>query len=210
MSGAEGMLVPALIAGAGTAANYYGEKQAANERRGILNNAFAKVNDTTDKATKLVTDEGAKLAGDQRLQAMQGQEAAAYNQAQQDLTKTGAAGGIDTVGDGGNVSGDFMKAKADRALAEGNRMTAIARELARTRSPSLMLQDEGLRRADIAGQTNSMFGSTRNLTNAAQLDAQGVDSPWWGKMGKLAQMAALAYATGGGAAGGGASAGLAM
>lgn len=213
MSGTEAFWVPALIAGAGTAAEYSAEKSAAGDRRDILNRAFAKTQETTDRATNMVTQEGAKMTGANRMQAMADQEAAAFGQAQQDMTQTGAGGStIDTAGDGGNVSADFMRAKTDSALTEGNRMTAIARELAKTRAPGSMVQDETLRRADLAGKTGSMFGTARNMSQAATMDAQDVTAPWYGQVGKLAKMAALAYMAGGtgGAGAGGSSAGLAM
>lgn len=198
------MYIAAAVAAAGTAADVSAQRQAAKERRGILNQAFQDTQKATDKATQLVAQEGAKYQGDQRMQDVLSREDAAYLQEQKDLAGAGAGGNmIDTAGDPGAVSGDFLRAKADKALSEGARMSAIARELAKTRAPGQLMTSEGLRRADVAQQTGSIFGTSQNMTNAAGLDAQSVTEPWWGTAGKLARTAAMAYMMGG--AGGAAS-----
>lgn len=201
MSGAEPLVLAALAGG--TALEYSAQRQAAKERRSILNQSFRDTQKATDQAAQLVTKEGEKY-GAGRAQDLQSQEDLAYAQSQRDLQGAGAGGDIiGTAGDAGAVSGDFVRAKADKALSEGTRMTAIARELAKVRAPGRMQNEEALRRAEVGQQAGSIFGTARNMAGAAELDAQNVQEPWWGTVGKLAKTAALAYATGG--AGGGAS-----
>lgn len=183
---------PYLAVG-GAAANYLGEQQANRERRGILNRAMAQTNEAQDKATELVQDEAKNYAPDQRLKDMQAQEQAAYERAQQD---TGGAVLEDAKG---NVSDAYVRAKADKAIQEGDRLSKIAREMARVRAPGLQMHNEGLGLADLAGRTGSMFGSARNMAQAAQLDAQAVDAPWWGQLGKLAQAVGSGLMLGAGA-----------
>lgn len=203
MSGAEPLALAALAGG--TTLDYMGQRQAARERRDILNRSFRGTQEATDRATRLVADEGANYNGATRQQAMQEQEASNLARELQDLQSTGATGAnVSTVGDTGAVSGDFVRAKADKALSEGTRMTAIARELAKTRAPGQLTTNEALRRADVGQKTGSIFGTAQNMANAYNLDAQSVQEPWWGTAGKLARTAALAYTLGG--AGGGAGA----
>lgn len=202
MSGAEAMYIAAAVAAAGTAAEYQGQQDKARKQRGILNEAFQDQKKATDKAAALVLDEANQLSGDARQQAMVGQEAQAFAQTQKDLA--GAGGDIVGSSTSGNVSSDFMKAKADKAVSEGNRLTAIAREAAKLRAPGQMTADEKQRQADLMSRTGSMWGTTRNKSQAAALDAQSVQDPWYGTAGKIAKAAAMAYMMGGG---GGAGAG---
>lgn len=202
------------VAAAGTAASMYGDKVAADERRSILNKAFRRTEESQDKTNKQVLDEGAKLTGQQRMADMQAQADANVLQSTQDL-KGGAAMDaqgnaiIDTAGSDGNVSSDYVKAKADKALGEGERLSSIARELAKVRAPGQVATTESQRRADMTSGLNSMWSSTRNLNSADTLDAQNVDSPWWGKLGKVAQMVGMAAMAMPAAAGAGAgSAGM--
>lgn len=206
MSGAEAMWVAAAVAAAGTAAEYQGQQDKARKQRGILNEAFQDQKKATDKASALVLDEANQLGGDARQQAMFDQEAQAFAQTQKDLA--GAGGDIVGSSTSGNVSSDFMKAKADKALSEGNRLTAIAREAAKLRAPGQMTADEKQRQADLMSRTGSMWGTTRNKSQAATLDAQSVQDPWYGTAGKIAKAAAMAYMMGG-AGGAGAGAGAA-
>lgn len=210
MSGVEPIALAALAGG--TAANVMGQRQANKERRSITNRAFEDSQKTGDKATALVQAEGANFQGDKRMESMRQQEMAAFDQAQKDLTGAGVQGAtLDTAGDQGNVSSAFMRSKADRALSEGDRLTGIARELAKTRAPGLTQQNEGMRLADTLQQSGSLWGGAKRRVEAGQLDAENVQEPWWGTVGKLAQQAALAYMGGGfGGAGAGGTAGATL
>jgi hypothetical protein len=201
--------IPYIVMAVGTAASIAGQRRAANERRSILNRSFAETQQATDKATQLVAQEGANYTGATRQQAMQEAEASNLARELQDMQGAGATGAnVATAGDTGAVSGDFVRAKADKALSEGTRMTAIARELAKTRAPGQLTTNEALRRADVGQTTGSIFGTAQNMANAYNLDAQSVQEPWWGTMGKLAATAASIYAMGaGGAAGAAGSSG---
>lgn len=200
------MLAALAVAGAGTAVSNAADKRAAGDRRNILNRSMDRTVETQGKATDLVLNEAGKYSPDQRLADMKAQEDANYQQAQKDGAIPGAVPGA-TQGQARAMSlGD-----ADKALAEGNRMTAIARELAKVRAPGQLGAKDSARRAEMAGETGSMWSNDRAQSNAAGLDAQSVSAPWWGTLGKVAQSAgmmmagnamggaAAATATGGGA-----------
>lgn len=188
-------LIPLLISAGGTAMQMSAQRDQQKQQRRILNRQMDENKQATDKAAQLVQQEAAKMAPDARQQEMVAQEQAVYDQQQKDL-QTGAGGGavIDAAGSAGNVSADFLKAKADRAIDEGSRLSAIARELAKTRAPSQVMMQEGLGRAAMAGNLNSMWGSRRNMSSAAGMDAQSVQQPLYGALGQ----AVAAYGASGG------------
>ncbi len=171
---------PYLVAG-GTAASMIGERQAQKERNQILSRSMQRTDETQDKAQDVVMDEAAMFAPDQRQKAIEAEEAAAYERAMQDVG--GAT--IDTTAKG-NVSEAYTQAKADKASSEGERTSAIARELAKVRAPGQQLQTEGLRRADLTGRLGSMWSGARGNANAANLAAQGVEAPVYADLGRLA------------------------
>lgn len=197
MSGAEPLILAAALGG--TALEIQGQRQAAKERRSILNQAFDEQRRTTEKSAQMLADEGAKFSGDERQKAIDAQEAAVYGQTQQDLA--GAGGDMVGSATGGNVSSDFMKAKADKAITEGNRLTAIAKEAAKLRAPGMLVDSEKQRQADLMGRTGSMWNRTRNMVNAGVMDAQSVQEPGYAQLGRLAKQAAMIYALGGAGAG---------
>lgn len=196
----------ALLAG-GTYLKMRGDKKAGEERRDILNRSLQRTQATSEDAARQVVAEGQQFTPDARATAMQGQENAAFQRAQSDLAAGGAGGDVvDTAGGAGANSAAFVKAKADKAVSEGNRITEIAREMARTHGTSDLLNAEGLRRADLSGRLGSAAASSRNMAQADQLDAQNVDTPLYGKLGGLAQMAGAAWLAGGAGAGAGGAA----
>lgn len=192
--------LPYLLMAGGTVAQMAGQRQQQKERRNILNRSFEQTQQVSDKAAQSVVQEGAQYAPDDRMAAMHAQEDAAFQQARADIGSTGGAT-LQTASGGGNASADFVRAKAGKAIAEGNRITEIAREMARTRSPGDLMTAEGMRRADLSQKIGSSFGTARNMAGAAQMDAEGVDMPVYGKLGALAQMAGSAWAMGGAGAG---------
>lgn len=203
MTGAEipvGAYVAGATAIAGTAAEADAARRKRNQQRDILNQAFRKSSENADKANAAVMDAGAEMDATKRLAEMQGEETQTFGQAMGDLKASGAGGDIiSAAGDAGNTSADFAKAKADRALTEGNRMTAMAREMAKVRAPGQMQMNQGLRRADAQERASSIWGSNRNMMDAYTSDAEGVQDPWYGTVGKLAKTAAMAYLIGGAA-----------
>lgn len=186
--------VPYLVLAAGTYAGMRGDQIQADRQRSILNRAMEDTDKTNQKATQAVVAEGQKYAGDARAQDMQSREAQIYQQSQNDLAKAGAGGGfVDTAGGAGDVSSDFAKAKADSVLAETNHLSTIARQLSKVRSTGDMLNNEGLRRADLTGQLGDWWSTNTDMSRAAQMDAQDVQAPWWGTVGKLAAAAYGGY-----------------
>ena len=45
---------------------------------------------------------------------------------------------------------------------------------------------EALRRASLTGELGSRWSRNRNMSNAAQMDAQSVEAPWYSDLGKIA------------------------
>ena len=172
--------IPLLLGG--TAAQIIGARKADNERRAILNRSLQNTSRTQDRAQELIDQEGKKYAPESRTAEMQAQQAALEAQQRNDVG--GAT--IQTAGDTGNVSDDFLKAKADSAISEGNRLTARIRELAGARAPGAQVNAEGLRRAGVLGNVGSMWSSARGRAQAGEAAASNVDMPWWGQLGKVA------------------------
>lgn len=201
---------PYILMAAGTAASVAGQQSQAREQRRILNRAMEATDKTQKEGAQMVLDQAQKLSPIQRQQALADQEAATYAQAQKDLAGRMDAGGtgaiIDTAGDAGAVSSDFVKAKADKAISEGSRLMEVAREAAKTRAPGQLLTTEGQQLSDLMGQLGSKYGANKNMSQAAGLDAQNADTPLYGKLGKIASMVGSMWAGGaGGAAGAGAT-----
>lgn len=193
-----------LLAGAGTGLEMMGNRRAEKDRRNILNGALERTAKNQDSAAQKVLAEGANY-GQKRLEDVANQEQTAMAQSLKDIGAQDAAGAgasvIDTAGDAGAVSEDFIKAKADRAISEGNRLTSVARELAKVRAPGQQMNAEGLRRAELTGELGSAASSNRARTQAASLDAESVDAPWWGKAGALAKQVGMIAAMTAGAPG---------
>lgn len=193
--------IPYLIAAGGTALQMKASNDANQERRGILNSQMARDETASKKGAALVLEEGQKLNPGQRQENLQAQEDQISAQQMQDL-KTGAGGGdlgaVETAGDAGNVSSDFVKEKAARAVTEGNRLTDIAKALAKTRSTTSLQGEEALGRADLAGELGNLYGANANLGRASGIDASAV-TPNQGLtgLGTVASMIGTGMAAGG-------------
>lgn len=187
MSGAEA--IPYIMAAVGTAAQMKATGDAADERRSILNNQLSRDEEAAKKSSQLVLDESGKFAPEERKEALASNEEKLFGQQQKDLEAGaggGALGAVDTSGGAGNVSDDFVRAKADRAVTEGNRLTSIARELAKTRAPGQMQIDEGYSRGNLASELQNLQGSNQNFARAAGNDASNVQESNLGSYGKIA------------------------
>jgi len=192
MTGAEAAYVPLLISAVTARLQYQGAQEEKSQRRTILNRSMQETSDTADKAAQEVSKEGAKFNPEQRAMDMKAAQDATYAQSQADL---GGAGGDIVTAAGGNTSAAFNSAKAERAGSEGNRITALAQEMARVRAPGQLNTEEGLRRGALAGELSNMWSSRRNMNQASQLDAQGVESGL-GTAGTLVGLAGQAYGAG--------------
>jgi hypothetical protein len=194
MTGMEPATVAMLVSAAGTAASMQAQQEAADERSSIINRSLMQTDVAGDKASRLVAEEAQNYNPADRETALNQQQEATFQQGQKDMG--GATLEIDGAGDDGNVSSDYLSAKAERALSEGQRMTAIARELAKTRAPGQLQANEGIRRAGLAGDLSSMWSGARAGANAAGMDAEGVAAPWYGNVGQIAGAAASGYGSG--------------
>lgn len=190
--------IAAALALAGTGAQMIGARQQQKKQRAILNRSMDETNKTQREASAQVLDEAKKFTPEDRMQSMRDAEQSAFSQAQQDVGG-GAAANIPTAA--GNVSDAYVKSAADKAISEGNRLTAIAREAAKVRAPGSMQNAEGLRRAQLTGDLGSRWSRTRNMANAAQMDAQSVEAPWYSDLGKIASAVGSAALMAPGAAG---------
>lgn len=173
--------------------------QQADEQRAELNKALTRTDQTQKKANTAIGEEAAKLAPAARMATLNSQVAANDGRATADLQAAGAteSGGnaiIDTSGDHGAVSKDFLAAKADRALTEGSRLTQIARQLAAARAPGQLQEQEGLDRADLGERLGDWWGTTKSLANANAISSGNIEMPAYGALGGLASQLGAAYA----------------
>lgn len=187
--------IPYVIAAVGAASSISAQRSQAKQQRRILNASLDRSENATRKATALVDREGQNFAPDARRAALEQQEQVALNQSKADLAGAGA-NVIDTAGGGGNVSADFVKTQADRQISEGQRLTSLAKESAKTRAPSLLGESDAQRRANLAGELQNSFSSNRNQSAAAGLDAGAVQQPAYGQIGSLLSSLGSAYVAG--------------
>lgn len=201
---------PYLVAG-GTAASIYGQHQQERQQKQILNRAYDQTDKDQQQGNAKVLQEAQSMAPTQRAADLKAAEDAAFARIQGDTAPAVGAGGaaIGTSQPGGTVvSSDFLKAKADSALAEGGRQTAIARELAKVRSVGNVVQDETQRRSALAESLGSMWNTDKAGARAATLDAQDVGTPMIGQLGQIASLAGMAGGMMGPAAGAAGGAGV--
>jgi hypothetical protein len=204
---------PYLLAIGGAALKSSADAKQADEQRSQLNAALARTDQAQHKANGLIEEQAATLSPIARAAAMATQTGANIQQAKSDLTAAGATGSdgnaiINTSGDDGAVSKEFLTAKADRALSEGNRLSAIAQQLAQLRTPGQLQEQEGQQRANLTEQLADMWGTTQGLNNGNQQTAAQVQPPAYGQLGELASTVGTAYASKGMGKGLGASRGL--
>jgi len=188
---------PYLLAG-GTAASMYGQHQQQKEQRGIVNRSMEQADRTQKKAVEQTLGVAQEdLSAQSRLRQMQGAEEANFARTQGDLQGAGADL-IDTAQPTGG-SQQFLTAKADRATQEGDRMTTLARELAKVRSSDDVQMNGGIKLGRLAEELGSKWNSQRANSQAAQMDAQDVGVGAIGQLGKIAQIAGAAGLFGGAA-----------
>jgi len=172
-------LLPMALSLGGYLMNSNAQQEAADEKRNILNQQLARDEAAQKKSTQMVTDEAKNFSGDKRLNDMATNEQAISTQQNADL-QAGAGGNqvgsFDTSGDAGNVSEDFIKGKAQKAVSEGNRLTSLAREIAKTRAPGVLQNNEAERRADLSSTLQNLFGSNSNMAKATENDANSVQA----------------------------------
>lgn len=188
--------MPYLLAAGGTVASLTAAEQQADDRRRILNQQLERDEQATDKSTALVQEEGKRFDQQERMKGLEQSEAKTYEQTQADLAGAGG-GAIAAAADSANVSGDFLQTKAARAIEEGTRLTSIARESAKARAPGMLQFGDSLKRADLAGKLQNLWGSAGNMNRASRQDAESVQEPVYGSLGRIATAAGGAMASGG-------------
>ncbi len=195
MSGTEPMIYAYLAA---TALQLQGQQEQKRERRNILNASLADAERTQKSAVEQVTQEAEQLSPEERMRQMAEAEQQTYDRAMGDIQGAGGAA-IDTAAGGGAVSADFARALGERRMSENARLSAIARELAKVRAPQEVATEAAMRRGAMAERLGSLWSSQRGRSDAARLDADGVEMPTYGQIGGLAQTAIGAYSGAGGA-----------
>jgi hypothetical protein len=180
----------------GTAASMSAQHQQEKQQRTILNRQLERDEKATDKSTQMVLDEGQRYSMQNRQDGLQQNEQKAFDQAQADINGAGGAS-IGTAADNSNVSDDFLKTKAARTVDEGNRLTSIAREAAKSRAPGMLGLDDSLSLASMSGGQRNLWGTTKNMSGAAGMEAQSVGQPAYGALGKIATAAGGAMAANG-------------
>lgn len=184
-----GGLLAAGLSAAGTVAQMQAAEDERNQKRQILNRQLERDDQASQKSNEQVLQEGQRYAQANRQQGLQDAEDQTYKQTQADLQGAGGAN-IGTAGEAGNVSEDFLKTKAARAIDEGNRLTQVARETAKSRAPGQLQMGDSLSMANLAGNLQNLWGTTKNMSGATNLDAQDVSMPMYGQLGKVASAVA--------------------
>jgi hypothetical protein len=195
MGGGEAIL-PLLVSAAGTAATISAEQKQQDDQRRILNRQMERNDQATKNSTQQVLQEGQRYDMSNRQQGLQDAENRTFAQTQADLQGAGGAA-ITGAADAGNVSDDFLKTKAARAIEENTRLTDAAREAARTRAPGQLQMDDSLSMANLAGNLQNLWGTTKQMASANGLDAQGVQAPGYGNLGKVATAVGTSMASNG-------------
>jgi hypothetical protein len=188
--------IPAVIALVGTGLQMSAAHQQEKKQRNVLNRQLERDETASDKSAQMVLDEGRRYTMQNREDALQQNEQKAYDQAQADINGAGGAA-ISAAADNSNVSDDFLKTKAARAVEEGTRLTSIAREAAKARAPGMLGLDDSLSLAGMAGGQRNLWGTTKNMNGAAGLEASATGQPAYGALGKIATAAGGAMAASG-------------
>ncbi len=191
-----GEIAALALAAGGTAASVSAQQEAADERRKTLNRQIENTEQATKKQVDLIQDEGERFSPEARAAEMAAAEDAAATRANQDLEGAGGAT-IATAGDPGNVSKDFLTAKADRAITEGSRLTALSRELAKIRAPGQLTLNDSLSQANLAGNLSNVRGTNANLARANSMDAESIEPPVYGQLGQIGSALAGSYLSSG-------------
>lgn len=191
--------IPYALMIGGTVLQQRAAQQQGDEQRSELNQALGRTQQTQQKANTQIEAQASNLAPIDRAAAL---DALATANTQQSKAELGAAGATDaagnaiinTDGDHGAVSKDFITAKADRALQEGNRLSAIAQQLAKTRSVGQLQQNEGEQRANLTQALSSLWDTTKNENDANQITAGGIQPPAYGTLGSVASTVGSVWA----------------
>lgn len=188
------------IMAAGTMAQMSAARSAQNKQRNMLNQQLQREDEATDKSVEMVQDEGKNYDSKTRVDQMRSAQNKTYAQERADIE--GAGGGlVNTSTTAGNVSDDFLKAKAQSTVDEGTRLTEVAREAARTRAPGAMRMDDSLRMAALTGDLANVWGGVKNMQRATTNDVNGVTPPAYGALGSIASSLAPMVASSGFGAG---------
>lgn len=209
MSGMEPLAIAALAASVGgTGLNIMAQQEQADDRRSVLNRQLEQNDATSKQASGLVLNEAQNLTPQARQAALDATASSNEARTASDLAGAGGAlAAVDTSGDAGNVSKDFLTAKADRAVSEGTRLTALGRELAKIRAPGQVQTQDGYRAANLGSNLSDVLGSNARMAKANSLDAESVQAPAYGALGSIASALGTAYTAGSIAKGAGAAAG---
>lgn len=160
-------------------------QEQADERRRTINQQLERDDKATQKAIQIVQKEGGNYTTPNRQDELVKQQDKTYQQIDADMQGAGGAS-VNTASDAGNVSEDFLKTKAARAVDEGTRLTSIAREAAKSRAPGQLMTNDALSRAGMAGNLQNIWGTNSNMANATGIDAQGIEAPAYGSLGSIA------------------------
>lgn len=175
-----GPLVAPGVIGLVSGLEQAGIQSQQRQRQRILNAQLDKTARVQQQGASDVLGEAQTMSPAARLAAMQAAEDQTAAQTEKDLSGVDP---VDTSAGAGNQSQAFLSAKADRALSEGNRLTALARAAAKARSVGQVQQNEGLRRSALAEALGSMYSTDRADANAAGMEADSVGMPWYGQLG---------------------------
>ena len=191
-----GPLLSTAANGLGSGLEQAGVEAQQRERRAILNRQFDRTQAAQKQATGQTLDEAATMGGAQRLADMQSAAGASTAQTMDDLKGAGADL-LQTAGATGGVQSQALRdATTQTQAAEGDRMSAIAKQLGAVRSVGKVQTAGAQRRAALAEALGSMWNSDRAMAQAAGMDAEDVGVPWYGQVGAAINQAGSAAVRG--------------
>lgn len=154
----------------GMATQYYAQNEAASDRK----RAVGRAQDWQDTASRKIIDTSMKNAQQYdptaRTQANAQAQDAATNSLRGYLEA--AKGQQPSSGTTGAVSSTFTTDRAERALADANRATTLARLFGKMRGATDLRAIEGLNNADAATRVAGMARNKANMAGAQSVDIQ--------------------------------------
>lgn len=161
----------ALMA-AGTVAKTIANQQANSQRKNILNQMFAGIDESGKKINALGVEGASRYSADKREPALAEVEAGAT----QRLSDALAAGDIESpdYARSGKVSQTYLDRSAASDAKETDRRAMFDKMYGATSAPSLLFDKEALVNANTGSNQGIEAGYSRNMANARQTDVQSV------------------------------------
>lgn len=155
---------PYLLAAGGAATQYDALNRAQRLKQQMMNEAMSYDSSQAAKERGLFTTQAQKYDPTSRAGALDTTTQQIASNLGSYLNKNSVV--PDSPGRGGKTSADFVSAKADNALSEGNRTALITRLYSKMFAPGQMRFNEGVENANTASQAESIQADRINQQRA--------------------------------------------